>query len=175
VFNDNRGWAVLQNGNLVAAETAVLQTMANTVAYAAGTRLTFVLTQNYDLTGPHAVGRFRLSVTTSPRTQFADGNDGTSTPGNIGSDSIWTVLAPAAVCTSPMVGISSLGDKSILVTPNSNVPVVYTVVTDTTLKGITGVRLETLKDPSLPMNGPGLSTMDGNFVLTEFEGYAGAP
>ena len=44
----------------------------------------------------------------------------------------------------------------------------YTIVAETDLAGITGIRLEALADDRLPQKGPGRAT-DGNFVLNEFE------
>jgi len=172
VLDDNRGWAILQNNGTVSAQTAALQTTVNTPQYSGGTRLTFVLTQNYNLTGAHAIGRFRLSVTTSDRTSFADGNDGATTPGNVGPEGIWSVLMPTIVCGLDDVAMAIADDGSVLVTPNSFIPMVYTVIAETPLTGITGIRLEALNDSSLPFEGPGLQVSNGNFVLTEFEAYS---
>jgi len=62
---------------------------------------------------------------------------------------------------------SILGDSSILFgNPGSVDQGSYQISYDTSLVGITGVRLEVLEDPSLPTNGPGLAS-NGNFVLTE--------
>src|SRR5205807_2660468 len=47
-------------------------------------------------------------------------------------------------------------------------PETYKVTGKTKLSGITGVRLEVLTDPSLPMKGPGRSPTNGNLVLSEF-------
>lgn len=44
----------------------------------------------------------------------------------------------------------------------------YLLTAKTNLKGITGIRLEVLPDPSLPMNGPGRNA-NGNFVLNQFK------
>jgi hypothetical protein len=44
----------------------------------------------------------------------------------------------------------------------------YGVTGVTDLSGITGIRLEVLKDPSLPAGGPGFYA-NGNFVLTELQ------
>lgn len=44
----------------------------------------------------------------------------------------------------------------------------YTLEFRTSLKQITGLRLEAISDPSLPANGPGLPA-NGNFVVTEIE------
>jgi hypothetical protein len=58
-------------------------------------------------------------------------------------------------------------DGSITVSGNNQNGVV-TLVVETELTGITGLRLEVLPDSRLPSNGPGRST-DGNFVLNELE------
>jgi hypothetical protein len=172
ITNDNLGWAIAAPDNLtVAAETAALQTGLDTVAYPSGTRLAFVFVQNFT-SGAHGLGRFRISVTTADRTQFADGNDGSLTPGTVGANSIWTVVTPIAVCGLANVTMTVLDDSSVLVMPNSVIPMAYTVIADTALTAITGVRIETLKDPSLPIHGPGLQSVNGNFVLSEFQMYA---
>ena len=44
----------------------------------------------------------------------------------------------------------------------------YTVVVNTPLEGITGLRLDALTDAGLPNNGPGYSG-NGNFILSELE------
>lgn len=56
-------------------------------------------------------------------------------------------------------------DGSILVS-GANGKDVYTLIAHTNLKGITGVRLEALADPSLPAGGPGRA-QNGNFVVNE--------
>jgi hypothetical protein len=169
--DDDRGWAISPN---FAAQSAALETATNTPAYSTGTRLTFVLVQNYDLTGDHALGRFRLAVTTAARDDFADGVDGTATSGNVGASTIWTVLTPTSACALGGVELSAQSDGSLLAEVNHVVPMAYTVIAETSLTGITGVRLEALEDPSLPMDGPGLQATNGNFVLSELEVYAEA-
>jgi hypothetical protein len=37
---------------------------------------------------------------------------------------------------------------------------------------VTGIRLEVLEDPSLPLDGPGYHSTNGNFLLTELEVFA---
>jgi hypothetical protein len=49
----------------------------------------------------------------------------------------------------------------------------YQITYRTNLSNITGIRLEAMKDPSLPGNGPGFF-FNGNFVLTELEMYSAA-
>ncbi|MBW3596238.1 MAG: DUF1553 domain-containing protein [Planctomycetes bacterium] len=51
---------------------------------------------------------------------------------------------------------------------------VYTIVANSDLSGITGVRLEALADPALPAGGPGRA-QNGNFVLNELKLTAAAP
>jgi hypothetical protein len=60
-----------------------------------------------------------------------------------------------------------LDDKSISVTGNNGKDT-YTIVADTELQGITGIRLEALADSSLPAGGPGRA-QNGNFVVSEFK------
>ena len=58
-------------------------------------------------------------------------------------------------------------DRSLLVSEQTG-KATYTIQFPTTLKSITGLRLEALADPSLPGGGPGLPP-NGNFVITELE------
>jgi len=168
VVNDGLGWAV-DSGSTVVAQTAAFETGTDTPDYANGTRITFVLVQNHE--PEHALGHFRFSVTTADRADFADGNTGSATPGNVGASGIWTVLAPVAFCGLGDVFMRDPGDGSVLVSENDIVPTVYSVIFETPLTGLTGVRLEALEDPSLPFDGPGLADPNGNFVLTELEAY----
>jgi hypothetical protein len=65
---------------------------------------------------------------------------------------------------------TTLSDNSVLaggVVPGTGI---YDARYDMNLSGITGIRLEALEDPSLPMGtGPGLFERNANFVLTELE------
>jgi hypothetical protein len=58
-------------------------------------------------------------------------------------------------------------DRSIIASGDAS-KTVYTVTMRTTLKNITGIRLEALSDAKLPSKGPGLAD-NGNFVVTELE------
>ena len=62
---------------------------------------------------------------------------------------------------------SKEADGSILAITGSDEPGVLTVVAETELSGVTGVRLEMFPDARLPNRGPGRAS-DGNFVLNEF-------
>jgi len=81
------------------------------------------------------------------------------------SDRAWTPLAPRTVTATNGVVLNTLSDGSVLAS-GANPPFTsYTVTADTTLQGITGVRLETIPDPSLPRGGPGRDAY-GHFRVT---------
>jgi hypothetical protein len=79
----------------------------------------------------------------------------------------WTVLDPISITSQNGATLTEQPDMSILASGFSPDNDVYTVTATTSLLGITGIRLEMLADPSLPQNGPGRRTENGNFVLTE--------
>ncbi|HVV02230.1 MAG TPA: DUF1549 domain-containing protein, partial [Verrucomicrobiae bacterium] len=67
-----------------------------------------------------------------------------------------------------------LADKSILLRNNDNAAApgrdTYTITVHTKVAGITGFKLEALRDPSLPGGGPGRgSAKRSNFILTDFK------
>jgi Protein of unknown function (DUF1553)/Protein of unknown function (DUF1549) len=77
----------------------------------------------------------------------------------------WTPLAPRTIAATNGVVLKALPDGSVLAS-GANPPLTsYTVTADTTLQGITGVRLETIPDPSLPRGGPGRDAY-GHFRVT---------
>ena len=79
----------------------------------------------------------------------------------------WAVLEPKTTSATNRSAPTKQPDGSIFVSgPNKNG--VVTIVVETELTGITGLRLEVLTDSRLPNNGPGRAT-DGNFVLNELE------
>ncbi len=88
----------------------------------------------------------------------------------------WTVLEPLAYYASVGTKFTKLDDNSLLATGSNPGVSEYTVTARTSLKGITGFRLEALADANLPFYGPGRAG-NGNFVLTEFsvEASADAP
>lgn len=155
------GWGIYR-GTLGAQqpETAVFETVSD-IGTVGGTRLTVRMIQEWGTV--HTIGRFRLSVTSADRSLFADG---LAANGNIGPDSIWTVLKPRSCSSANGATMTLLADDSILVggaTPSTDT---YTIMANTNMVRVTGLRLETLHDPSLPYNGPGRHPY-GNFVLTE--------
>jgi hypothetical protein len=80
----------------------------------------------------------------------------------------WAVLDPTRFISAGGASLTKKPDASILASgknPNSDV---YTVLADTNMTGITGIRLEVLPDKSLGGNGPGRAP-NGNFLLNEFQ------
>jgi hypothetical protein len=162
--NNGLGWGI--SPQEATPQTAAFETAVDTAAQTGGTRLLFTL--DHTLSTEHALGRFRLSYTTADRALFADGNEGTATPGDVGAAAIWNVLTPRRVAASNAAIMTVLGDSSVLVEDKDSTDAVYRIEADAPVAGITGFRLEVLKDASLPMMGPGLQNSNGNFCLTEF-------
>jgi hypothetical protein len=159
------GWAIARPRSAfrperTEAEAAAFETLAD-AGFAGGTLLTFTLHQLHG-SGVN-LGRFRLSLTTDDRSQFADG---AAISGDLTAN--WTVLSPLAAMSTGGATLTIQGDDSILASGANPDTDVYTVTASTSLTGITGFRLETLLDSSLPTDGPGRAA-NGNFVLTEFQ------
>jgi hypothetical protein len=154
---DYNGWAIL--GGLATGQTAFFETVSDLTP--GGANLIFILDHTFfnPLGVPtpgdseHALGRFRLSATTDSTVDVS---------------ATWTVLDPISFTSANGQTINEQGDNSLLVTENDTLHDKYKVVVNTSLSGITGFRLEVLKDGSLPNGGPGLQDSNGNFVLTEF-------
>ena len=83
----------------------------------------------------------------------------------------WTVLDPSAYYGAVGTKFTKLNDRSLLATASSPPVSGYTITVHTKMTNISGFRLEVMRDPNLPMFGPGRSR-NGNFVLTEFNLYA---
>lgn len=167
----NIGWAIYDGPigppypvSATRAQTAVFETVEN-LGFTNETTLTFTLSQLLAGAPQHTIGRLRLSATTAPRQEFADG---LSTGGNLGTN--WVVLEPATFATDSGGPVTVLPDHSLLFGGVSPVTDVYYIRAYTALTNITGFRLEVLEDPSLPGgDGPGRQPENGNFVLTGFE------
>ena len=84
----------------------------------------------------------------------------------------WVTLDPTELSATGGAKLEKQKDLSILVKGKKDFTT-YTIVTETDLVGVRGVRLEAMTDPSLGSKGPGRSP-NGNFVLTEFEAKAAA-
>ncbi len=79
----------------------------------------------------------------------------------------WVVVEPKTMSATNRSVLTKEPDGSIIVTGRNKNGVV-TVVAETELTGITGLRLEVLTDSRLPNKGPGRAK-DGNFVLNELQ------
>ncbi|MEW6304644.1 MAG: PSD1 and planctomycete cytochrome C domain-containing protein [Verrucomicrobiota bacterium] len=78
----------------------------------------------------------------------------------------WTVLEPIEMTSLGGVLFERQPDHSILSTGKQPRTDTYTITAQTTLQGITGVRLELLADERLPKGGPGRHA-NGNPILSE--------
>ena len=111
------------------------------------------------------IGCFRLSVTTDPRPDFSPAFGGA---GN------WTPLEPSSAESTGGASLTIRDDVSILIGDDLPDHAVYTIKTQTPIADITGFRIEAIKDPSLPHNGPGCEPSSGNFEMTYFGVVANA-
>lgn len=159
-FGVNNGWAIFRGGaDPTQAETAVMETVSDFTAPG----FSIVMHQIHGNPG-HLLGRFRWSVTTDDRSLFADGlQNGGDVTAN------WTVVTPTAITVPGNMNAQILGDGSVLVNGTNLTTALYTVQFNQAVSGVTGFRLETLLDPSLPTGGPGLFPTNGNFVVNEVQ------
>jgi len=158
----NTGWAVQHPNTFGGAETAVFETVQD-IGFVGGTEMVFRLkTRFVNSDGAQNLGRFRLSITSDERSEFADGlaNNGDVTAN-------WKVLDPVSYQAAAGAVLTKLSDLSLLASGTNALAETYTVVVRTMSSRITGVRLETLYDESLPGGGPGRGP-NGNFVLMDF-------
>lgn len=156
-------WAIGRSFEYPNAETIVWETQSD-LTLDGTSPLQFDL-HHWDLNAApgHGLGRFRLSYTTDSRSDFADG---AIVNGDVTAN--WVVIVPAATHSTGGEVLTTLDDFSILVSGGSNLRPVYTVRSLLSVSGITGFRLEALKDDSLPHGGPGRHRDIGNFTLSEF-------
>lgn len=80
----------------------------------------------------------------------------------------WTVLRPSHVESAGGATLTLLDDGSVLATGKNPQADSYSLGAKTDRKGIAGLRLEALSDPSLPHNGPGRDE-EGNYFLSGVE------
>jgi len=161
LMTDNSvGWAAHDGVSQGTPQTAAFETTED-VGFEDGTTLTFTL-KHQSPWGDHNVGKVRLAATTADRADFADG---LANGGDLGDPSIWTELVPLSVTSSGGAAVTIGPDNTILFRGANPTRDTYTIVANTTMQDITGFRLETLGDPSLPTGGPGRSG-NGNYVMT---------
>lgn len=84
----------------------------------------------------------------------------------------WKALQPEELKTSAGTVLQKLEDRSVLASGPNPQEETYVVEGPIDLKSLTGLRLETLPDPSLPRGGPGRDIY-GNFLLTSMRVEAG--
>ena len=89
------------------------------------------------------------------------------------TDIDWVILRPNKATGPKGPKLTLEADRSVSVSGKAGRDI-YTVTANTSLRGITALRLEMLADPKLPKGGPGRGA-DGNFVLTEIEVYLTGP
>ncbi|MCP4112473.1 MAG: hypothetical protein GY749_44260, partial [Desulfobacteraceae bacterium] len=167
IYESSNGWAIFRRSeNVTINETAVWETSTDLDAG----QLKFKMYFNFRFNDDHLIGRFKLSVTTDDRSEFADGLD---FDGDVTAN--WTVLTNPSISLPSGLTYEILDDDSVLIKAGDTVSVpnaVYEIDYTTSVSGITGIRLDVLKyssdDYSLPYNGPGFHYKDGNFVLSEF-------
>jgi hypothetical protein len=151
------GWGIFpQTGT---QNVAVFETIED-IGFVDGSVIRVALHQLH-LNPRHTLGRFRISVTQSPRNQFADG---LPTGGSVSAN--WTALTPTRATSTNGTTLSILSDSSVLASGSSPAQEVYFLEFETSLTLITGFRIEVIPDNSLPGNGPGRA-INGNFLLTE--------
>jgi hypothetical protein len=164
ILSGLNGWAIETTN---ASQTAVWETQ-NNVGGPGGALFTFTLYNQYQ--DQYTLGKFRLSVTTDDRSTFADN---VVTGGDV--NATWIELAPlSAVDAGSGTEIFTInGDNSITVSGPNPATATYIVTASTTVTGITGIRLEAIKDgsgtPGRTLQGNALpnETGNGNFVLNE--------
>ena len=86
----------------------------------------------------------------------------------------WTLIEPASMSSAGGASFNRQDDGSILVSGNSPEFDTYTLVANTGIDNISGLRLEVLTDKSLPNTGPGRA-QHGNFILSEFTAAVAPP
>ncbi|MEX2169200.1 MAG: PSD1 and planctomycete cytochrome C domain-containing protein [Pirellulales bacterium] len=81
----------------------------------------------------------------------------------------WTLLEPVSWTSKNNATLTPLDDQSLLATGDNPEHDTYEVIYHAPLGAITGLRLEALPHPSLPMHGPGRGYFkeDGTFLLSE--------
>lgn len=79
----------------------------------------------------------------------------------------WKVLDVKSFATKSAAKHEILKDGSVLLSGKLTDKDTYTVMVETDLKNITALRIDALRHPTLPKNGPGRRAERPNFVLTE--------
>ena len=144
------GWAILPN---VGQQHHMVLTFAEPVTIPDGASLQLTLEQTHS--NDHNLGCFKVAVAKDVVTNG------------------WTTPKPAKVTANGDTVLTVRPDNSILASGPNNVKGSFAI--DLPVQNrVTGVRIETLPDPSLPQGGPGRAP-NGNFVITEVKGQVVLP
>ena len=85
----------------------------------------------------------------------------------LAADAQWTALHPESAASEKGVGLTVGADESVFATADPGEGTdTYRVTLQTSLAGITGLRIDALPHENLPAQGPGRAA-NGNFVLSE--------
>src|SRR5579864_7703577 len=90
----------------------------------------------------------------------------------VGAAKGWSTLVPIEMKTTGGTTLTQASDGAILASRTNPSKEAYDIEARTRVRGITGIRLEALPDPSLPRGGPGRDAY-GNFFLKAFDVEAG--
>ncbi len=154
--NNATGWS----NNGAGINTAVFETASN--LNPGGVLSEFTVKIASGGAGGSTLGKFRLSVTFSDRSTFADGLD------NGGAVSAsWIPVNVTSLQSANGVTLALQGDNSILASGVNPASDTYTIKFTTSLPNITGLRLDALTDASLPFTGPGRNVTTGNFIVND--------
>ena len=84
----------------------------------------------------------------------------------------WHIVRPSSITTSSDVVFARQSDESYLLSGPPPGDEQYEIIVPLPRKPVNAIRLEAMRDPSLPFGGPGLNPDNGNIVLTEIEFHA---
>ena len=172
------GWAIQDGSGRLDKSRALTLAIHDWPKVEGPAKLVITLQQDYG--GTHTLGRFRFRIKAKADAS-GDANPIVETRREHLNAKLaawqstikphrWTILAPDKSVSRKHATMNVKPDGSVLVTgdkPNNDV---YEVEVSAKVPRITAIRLETLTDPSLPMNGPGRAPLFslGDFILTEF-------
>ncbi len=168
------GWAIMSDDDKMhVVHTATVRTQK--IRSSNEAIVTVTLDQNY---AKHPLGRFRISIardvtppSTMPveqqRKQYLTQKQSEWEKLTTAKSAHWTVLDPTTFSRNHDATITKLPDHSLLYTGDNFYREEYSIECETSLKGITAIKLEVLPDANLPKGGPGRSHA-GGFLLTEF-------
>jgi hypothetical protein len=157
-----QSWAI--SGGQGSNQTIVWEAQ-NDVVGANGSNLTFTLIQNHTGAPNHTIEHFRLSVTGSNRSTFADGVQPSSS--FVDGTATWVQLTSITRTDTGGATFTGNGDNTIKVSDANPDFDTYTITATSSLTAITGFRLEVFADGGVNDNVVGRSA-NGNIALSEF-------